>query len=85
MQRIDSTHSTWLFDEEQMRFCRIPRDVDPSSLPLDKEWQDYFGLEVDVSGAFTVALNAERTRLLRAWREDPEATLELELQPEITD
>jgi hypothetical protein len=85
MQRIDSTHSTWLFDEGQMRFCRIPRDADPSSLPLDKEWQDYFGLEVDVSGAFTVALNAERTRLLRAWREDPEATLELELQPEITD
>jgi hypothetical protein len=85
MHRIDSTHSTWLFDQERMRFCRIPRGVDPSSLPLDRDWQAYYALEIDVSGAFTVALNAERTRLLRAWREDPESTVELELQPEISD
>ena len=82
MQRIESTHSTWLFDTEKMRFCRLPRGVDPSSIPLEREWQPYFGLELDTEGAFTVALNAEHTRLLRAWREDLEATKELELQPD---
>ena len=27
MRRIDSTHSTWLFDTERMRFCRLPRGL----------------------------------------------------------
>jgi len=81
MQRIDSTHSTWLFDEERMRFCRLPRGVDPGS-PGEHDWQPYFALDIEASGAFTVALNAERTRLLRAWREEPEPTTELQLQPE---
>jgi hypothetical protein len=67
MRRIDSTHSTWLFDTEKMRFCRLPRGIDPSSITL----------------AFTVALNADHTRLLRAWREEPEPTKELELQPDV--
>ena len=62
MRRIDSTHSTWLFDTERMRFCRLPRGVDPSSITLDSEWQPYFGLEIDAAGAFTVALNADHTR-----------------------
>jgi hypothetical protein len=90
MRRIESTHSTWLFDSERMRFCRLPRGADPSSLPREKEWQAYFGLEIDTSGAFTVALNADHTRLLRAWQEEPEstaeaaATKELELQPEVS-
>jgi hypothetical protein len=39
-------------------------------------------LEIDTGGAFTVALNADHTRLLRAWREEPEPTKELELQPD---
>ena len=82
MRRIDSTHSTWLFDTERMRFCRLPRGVDPSSITLDSEWQPYFGLEIEAAGAFTVALNADHTRLLRAWREEPEPTKELELQPD---
>ncbi len=65
MRRIDSAHSTWMFDTERMRFCRLPRGVDPSSITLDSEWQPYFGLEIDAAGAFTVALNADHTRLLR--------------------
>ena len=73
MRRIDSTHSTWMFDTERMRFCRLPRGVDPSSITLDSEWQPYFGLEIEAAGAFTVALNADHTRLLRAWREEPRA------------
>ena len=40
------------------------------------------GLEIEAAGAFTVALNADHTRLLRAWREEPEPTKELELQPD---
>ena len=56
MRRIDSTHSTWLFDTERMRFCRLPRGVDPSSITLESEWQAYFGLEIEAAGAFTVAL-----------------------------
>jgi hypothetical protein len=92
MRRIDSTHSTWMFDTERMRFCRLPRGVDPSSITLESEWQRYFGLEIDAAGAFTVALNADHTRLLRAWREEPEPapgepepTKELELQPDVSD
>jgi hypothetical protein len=82
IRRIDSAHSTWLFDSEEMRFARLPRGVDPSSLALEREWRPYFGLEIETSGAFTVALNPERTKLLRAWREDPEPTTELELMPD---
>jgi hypothetical protein len=82
LRRIDSAHSTWLFDTQEMRFARLPRGVDPSSFALEREWRPYFGLEIETSGAFTVALNPERTKLLRAWREDPEPTTELELQPD---
>lgn len=82
VRRIDSAHSTWLFDTDEQRFARLPKGVDPSSLALDGEWRPYFGLEIETSGAFTVALNPERTKLLRAWREDPEPTAELELLPD---
>jgi hypothetical protein len=86
MQRIDSTHSTWLFDPERMRFCRIPKGVDASTLPLERDWQSYHALEIDPTGAFTVALNADRTKLLRAWQDgtgdDLQPTGELELLPE---
>ena len=51
MRRIDSAHSTWLFDSERMRFCRLPRGVDPSSITLEREWQPYFGLEIDTHKA----------------------------------
>ena len=50
MQRIDATHSTWLFDTERMRYCRIPKGIDPSSLPLEREWQPYYALEIDRVG-----------------------------------
>ena len=75
MERIESTHSIWLFDAERMRFRRLPKDADPDALALESDWDRYFALEIDEeSGAFTVALNEERTRLLRSWREpDPAA------------
>lgn len=88
MDRIESTHSIWLFDTDRMRFRRLPKDADPDAPALDAEWQPYFALDVDASsGAFTVALNEERTRLLRSWREaDPAAltdqTGEVSLAPD---
>ena len=88
MLQFDSTHSTWLFDPDEMRFCRIPRGIDPRSLALEREWQPYYALDIDPSGSFTVALTADRTRLLRAWREPVEerdTTAELALLPEASD
>jgi hypothetical protein len=84
MERIESTHSVWMFDTERMRFRRVPRGADPSSPSLESDWEPYFGLEVDrESGAFTVALNEDRTRLLRAWRDvgATDGTAELALEP----
>ncbi len=71
MERIDSTHSTWIFDTQRMRFRRLPKGVDPATPSLESDWQPYFALDVDPeSGAFMVVLNEDRTRLLRAWRAD---------------
>ena len=87
MERIDSTHSTWIFDTERMRFRRLPKGADPTTPSLESDWQPYFALDVDpATGAFTVALNEDRTRLLRAWRDDsaePDepSTKELRLEP----
>ena len=83
MERIDSTHSTWIFDTERMRFRRLPKGADPSSPSLESDWEPYFALDLYAeTGAFTVALNEDRTRLLRAWRADatppaPDETTEL--------
>ncbi|MGD0321753.1 MAG: hypothetical protein ABSC00_09175 [Acidimicrobiales bacterium] len=67
---LESCHSTWLFDTERMRFCRVlkglARDDRPSA---STGWHAYFGLEVDpVSESFVVLMNPEGTRLLRSWR-----------------
>lgn len=69
MERIDSCHSVWLFDTERMRFRRVPKGTDVTSPALESDWVPYHGLEISPeSGAFAVALNASRTRLLRSWR-----------------
>jgi hypothetical protein len=85
MERIQSTHSIWLFDVERMRFRRVPKGSDANAPSLDSDWEPYFALDVDSeTGAFTVALNEDRTRLLRAWRDDVadrEGTGELKLEP----
>lgn len=89
MERIESAHSLWLFDTERRRFRRVPRGADPDSLALESDWEPYFALEIDEStGAFTVTLNEDGTRLLRAFREGaPGAaadttTTELRIPPE---
>lgn len=52
----------------------MPRDADPDAPALDADWEQYFALELDeASGAFTVTLNEDGTRLLRAFRDEPGA------------
>jgi hypothetical protein len=85
--RLESANSIWLFEVDRMRFRRVPRGTDPSALSVAAEWQPYFGLEVEPeTGAFTVALNEDGTRRLRAVRVDrPESvdhTRELTLRPD---
>ena len=80
MQRIDSAHSIWLFDADRMVFRRVPKGTDPMAPSPESEWQPYFALDVDAdTGAFTVALNHDRTRLLRAWRDDATVAADGEL------
>ena len=69
MERIDSCHSIWLFDTERMRFRRVPKETSIDTPALESDWEPYYGLEISPeSGAFAVALNPSRTRLLRSWR-----------------
>ena len=78
MRRIDSTHSTWLFDTERMRFCRS-RGLDPSSITARQRVAAVLrARDRSLRAAFTVALNADHTRLLRV-REEPEPTKDLDL------
>ncbi|MDQ1468472.1 MAG: hypothetical protein QOH10_2887 [Actinomycetota bacterium] len=85
--QLESSNSIWIFDVDRMRFRRVPRGTDPSSPSLANDWQPYFGLEVEPdTGAFTVALNEDGTRRLRAVRvENPttdDRTTELTLRPD---
>jgi hypothetical protein len=85
--RLESSNSIWLFDRERMRFRRVPRGTDPDSPSSPHDWEPYFGLEVETdTGAFTVALNEDGTRRLRAVRvESPtrdDQTSEVQLRPD---
>ncbi len=85
MERIESAHSLWLFDRERRRFRRLPPDADVDAPALDTDWEPYFALEIDdATGAFTVTLNEDGTRLLRAFRKTDVGppTQELRLDPE---
>jgi hypothetical protein len=87
MLRLESSNSIWLFEVERMRFRRVPRGTDLTVPAVASDWQPYFGLEVEPdTGAFTVALNEDGTRRLRAVRVDmPERddrTTELTLRPD---
>ena len=50
----------------------MPRGSDTDAPALDADWEQYFALELDdTTGAFTVTLNEDGTRLLRAFRDEP--------------
>jgi hypothetical protein len=66
---FESCHSTWLFDEDGLRFRRILKGIAIGEQSVTTEWRPYFRLEVDpYTEAFTVMLNPEGNRLLRSWR-----------------
>lgn len=82
VERIESAHSTWLFDTERCRFRRLPTGVDPDAFAPESDWEPYFALDLDdESGAFTVTLDADGTRLLRAFRKSADDTTQ-EMQVE---
>jgi len=61
----------WFFDEGRRRFRRLPHDADPDAPALESDWQPYHALEVDeATGAFTVQLDADGSRFLRAFLRD---------------
>jgi hypothetical protein len=66
---IESCHSSWIFDAERGRFCRVLKEADVGPHPVVTPWRRYHELELDpFSESFVVTLNAEGTRLLRSWR-----------------
>jgi hypothetical protein len=66
---LESCHSTWLFDEVQMRFRRVLKGLDMGAHDAVTAWRPYYRLELDEdTEGFTVELNREGTRLLRSWR-----------------
>jgi hypothetical protein len=94
MERIDSCHSIWLFDTERMRFRRLPSGGDVDAPALERDWQPYYGLEIDAdAGSFSVVLNEQRTRIIRSYRHtdpcpqcrDATGELTLEVAPPVAD
>ena len=66
---FESCHATWLFDTETMLFCRILRGIEVDGHHVATRWRPFVAVEFDEeSEAFTVVLNAERSKLIRSWR-----------------
>lgn len=65
---LESCHSIWIFEPGRMRFRRVPRGTRLDMPPPASDWTPYYRLEVEPStGAFSVALNEDDTRVLRSW------------------
>jgi hypothetical protein len=65
---LESCHSLWIFEPGRGRFRRVPRGTRLDMPSPENEWTAYFRLEIDASsGAFSVGLNADDTRVLRSW------------------
>lgn len=69
---FESCNTSWCFDRQRLRFRRIPRRSSRQATNADftvAAWEDYFALDLDdASGAFTVVLNEEESKLLRSWK-----------------
>jgi hypothetical protein len=65
---LESCHSLWVFESARGRFRRVPRGTRLDMPPQENEWTPYYRLELDASsGAFSVGLNPDDTRVLRSW------------------
>ena len=72
---LESCHSSWVFELDKMRFSRVVKGIEVSHRAVATDWRSYSHLEIDPIGeAFTVYLNAERTRLIRSWRHTEDCT-----------
>ena len=68
VQVLESCHSLWIFEPERGRFRRVPRGTRLDMPSPENEWTPYYRLELDTtSGAFSVGLNPDDTRVLRSW------------------
>lgn len=66
---LESCHCTWVFDPVRMQFCRILKGIRVADRSVSTLWRPYWLLELDPkTEAFSVHLNASRTRLIRSWR-----------------
>ena len=65
---FESCHSLWIFEPARGRFRRVPRGTRLDMPSPENEWTPYYRLELDTtSGAFSVGLNPDDTRVLRSW------------------
>ena len=65
---LESCHSLWIFEPDRGRFRRVPRGTRLDMPSPENEWTPYYRLELDTSsGAFSVGLNPDDTRVLRSW------------------
>ena len=69
---FESCHTSWCFDEGNLRFKRIPRPKARRASSTDfahTKWESYFELSFSAdSEQFTVVLNEAGSKLLRSWR-----------------
>ena len=66
---LESCHSTWLFDEDRMRFRRILKGADVEHHRVRTDWRPYYGLRMGAgSESFAVVLSEDGSRLLQSWR-----------------
>jgi hypothetical protein len=66
---LESCHSTWVFDQNRMRFRRVLKDTEVGGQPVATGWRPYSRLETPPgSETFTVYLNPAGTRMIRTWR-----------------
>jgi hypothetical protein len=65
---LESCNSVWLFDPARRRFRRVPRGARLDMPSTESDWTVYYRLDLDpASGAFSVGLNADDTRVVRSW------------------
>jgi len=70
---VESCHSTWIFDPDRMRFCRILKGIEVAYGSVSTDWRPYWKLEVDPDAeTFCVYLNGSRSRLIKTWRHTPD-------------
>ena len=66
---FESCHSTWVFDNDRMRFRRFLKGAEVGNHRVVTEWRPFYGLRVDPhTESFAVWLSPDGSRQLRSWR-----------------